>query len=99
MLTPLNPLSGPREQPNLATAAHADCLRVGSALAQQATPDISPVFQAIEEDLQGQYLLGYYPDDAARGSDFHRIEISLTAEAGRKLRVRALREEYNLNKR
>ncbi|HKQ99502.1 MAG TPA: VWA domain-containing protein [Pyrinomonadaceae bacterium] len=72
---------------------------VNSALDGQATPDISPVFRAIEEDLQGQYLLGYYPDDAARASDFHRIEISLNAEAGRKLRVRALREEYKLNER
>ena len=70
-----------------------------SALDPQATTDLAPIFQAIEEDLQGQYLLGYYPTDAARNTDFHRIEINLTPESGRKkLRVRALREEYNLRK-
>lgn len=67
-----------------------------SALDPQSTPDLAPVFQAIEEDLQGQYLLGYYPNDDARGTGFHRIEIKLTPHAGRKLRVRAQREEYNL---
>ena len=67
-----------------------------SALNPQFTPDLAPVFQAIEEDLQGQYVLGYYPGDASRGAAFHRIEIKLTPQAGRKLRVRALREEYNL---
>ncbi len=67
-----------------------------SALNPQATFDLAPVFQAIEEDLQGQYVLGYYPDDAARSTDLHRIEISLARRNPRKLRVRALREEYNL---
>lgn len=67
-----------------------------AALDPQATFDLAPIFQAIEEDLQGQYVLGYYPDDAARSTDLHRIEISLTKRNTRKLRVRALREEYNL---
>jgi Ca-activated chloride channel homolog len=67
-----------------------------SALDPQAAPDLAPVFQAIEEDLQGQYVLGYYPDDAARDTNFHRLEINLTTRNGRKLRVRALRDEYNL---
>jgi Ca-activated chloride channel family protein len=67
-----------------------------SALDPQATFDLAPVFQAIEEDLRGQYVLGYYPDDASRSSGLHRVEISLTGSSGRKLRVRALREEYNL---
>ena len=67
-----------------------------SALDPQAAPDLAPVFQAIEEDLQGQYVLGYYPDDAARDTAVHRLEINLTPRNGRKLRVRALREEYNL---
>lgn len=71
---------------------------VKSALDPQATSDLAPVFQAIEEDLRGQYVLGYYPDDAARGTDSHRIEISLTQRNRRKLRVRALREEYNLKR-
>lgn len=69
-----------------------------SALDPQATIDLAPIFQAVEEDLQGQYVLGYYPDDAARTTDLHRIEINLTERNTRKLRVRALREEYNLKK-
>lgn len=67
-----------------------------SALDPQAKLDLAPVFRAIEEDLQGQYVLGYYPDEAARNTAFHRIAISLSPQSGRKLRVRALREEYNL---
>jgi Ca-activated chloride channel homolog len=68
-----------------------------SALDPQAAPDLAPVFRAIEEDLQGQYVLGYYPDDAARANPFHRIEISLNGRDNRKLRVRSLRESYLLN--
>ncbi|MBA2734351.1 MAG: VWA domain-containing protein [Acidobacteria bacterium] len=71
---------------------------IKSALDPQATFDLAPVFQAIEEDLRGQYVLGYYPDEASRSTDAHRIEISLTQRNRRKLRVRALREEYDLKK-
>jgi VWFA-related protein len=67
-----------------------------SALDSQAVPDLTPVFQAIEEDLQGQYVLGYYPDNAARETPLHRIEINLTGRNTRKLRVQSLREGYNL---
>ncbi|MDT5061756.1 MAG: Ca-activated chloride channel [Acidobacteriota bacterium] len=67
-----------------------------SALNPQAVPDLAPVFQAIEEDLQGQYVLGFYPDDAARQTSLHRIEINLTQRNARKLHVQPLREEYNL---
>ena len=31
-----------------------------------APPDLAPIFRAIAEDLQSQYMLGYYLDDAAR---------------------------------
>jgi Ca-activated chloride channel family protein len=67
-----------------------------SALDSQAMPDLTPVFRAIEEDLQGQYVLGYYPDDAARETSLHRIEINLTRRNERRLRVQPLREGYNL---
>lgn len=67
-----------------------------SALDSQAVPDLTHVFQAIEEDLQGQYVLGYYPDDAAREASLHRIEINLTRHSERRLRVQSLREGYNL---
>ncbi|MBV9211736.1 MAG: VWA domain-containing protein [Acidobacteria bacterium] len=70
-----------------------------AALAAQPSYDLAPIFQAIEEDLQGQYLLGYYqgeetPQGAGRS---HRLSLSLTSKDKRKLRVRLLREAYNLN--
>jgi VWFA-related protein len=67
-----------------------------SALDPQATFDLAPVFRAIEEDLQGQYVLGYYPDEATRAAASHLIQISLASQGGRKLRARALREGYSL---
>jgi Ca-activated chloride channel family protein len=67
-----------------------------SALDSQTAPDLTPVFRAIEEDLQGQYVLGYYPDDATREASLHRIEINLTRHSERRLRVQSLREGYSL---
>jgi Ca-activated chloride channel family protein len=56
--------------------------------------DLAPVFKAIEEDLQGQYVIGYYAGDAARDGRFHRIQVTLTRPDQRRLRVRLLREGY-----
>lgn len=67
-----------------------------SALDPRAAYDLAPVFKSIEEDLQSQYVLGYYPGEAARDASFHRIEISLTSRDKRRLRVRSLREGYIL---
>lgn len=67
-----------------------------AALAPRASVDLQPVFKAIEEDLRGQYVLGFYPDDASRDNRFHRLSISLTARQHRNLRVRQLREGYVL---
>jgi len=69
-----------------------------SALDPKANVNLEPVFKAIEEDLQGQYVLGYYPDDAARTTSQHRIEINLTPQHRRELHVQQLRQEYILNK-
>lgn len=66
-----------------------------TSLDPHAQYDLAPVFKAIEEDLNGQYVLGYYPGEAARDGHFHRIEINLSSR-NRKLRVRALREGYIL---
>lgn len=67
---------------------------VKSALDPHAAYDLAPLFRSIEEDLRGQYVLGYYADDAMRDGRLHHLEISLTGEKGRKLHVRALREGY-----
>lgn len=66
-----------------------------SALDPRAEYDLTPVFKAIEEDLGGQYVLGYYPGEAARDARPHRIEIKL-ASSKRKLHIRSLRESYIL---
>jgi VWFA-related protein len=61
------------------------------ALDPRATYDLAPVFRAIAEDLQSQYMLGYYLDDAARKRGGHQIQVSLTP-AHKRLRVQVLRE-------
>lgn len=67
-----------------------------SALDPRIDADLSPVFKEIAEDLQGQYVLGFYPDDASRDGSFHHLSINLTARRNRQLRVRQLREGFTL---
>lgn len=67
-----------------------------SALQAQALHDLAPVFRAIEEDLRGHYVLGYYPDDETRAANLHRIEITLTPQRRKNLRVQSLRSGYSL---
>jgi Ca-activated chloride channel family protein len=53
-----------------------------SALAPQAnksSSDLTPIFQAIDEDLRSQYLLGFYAADASRDGRNHRFAVSLPA--------------------
>ena len=72
---------------------------VAAALNPGTKLDLQPVFRAIDEDLRGQYVLGYYAGDAERAKQRHRVEVRLRPEAGRKLRVRALRDSYELRAR
>lgn len=69
-----------------------------SALDPRAEYDLAPILRAIEEDLQGQYVLGFYPPEASRGNRFHRIGVTLTSRSRRNLRVRPLREGYILKR-
>jgi Ca-activated chloride channel family protein len=48
-----------------------------SALLPQRNLDLSPVFQAIEEDLKSQYLLGFYLGEKANDGRKHRFSLSL----------------------
>jgi Ca-activated chloride channel family protein len=94
----LVPRAGAKGFRELAERTGGAYFRVGdarSALDPHAVYDLSPVFRAIEEDLRGQYVLGYYPGESARDSRSHRIEITL-ASRNRKLQVRSLRESYIL---
>jgi Ca-activated chloride channel family protein len=68
-----------------------------AALAAQPSYDLAPIFQAIEEDLQGQYVLGYYQGEETQATGrSHRLALNLTSKDKRKLRVKLLRDAYNL---
>ncbi|MGB9181502.1 MAG: VWA domain-containing protein [Pyrinomonadaceae bacterium] len=95
-LEPRSPAKGFRD---LATATGGLYFKVGdakSALDPRSQNDLAPIFKAIEDDLQGQYMLGFYPGEQARDNKQHRININLTQSSRRKLKARALREEYTL---
>lgn len=65
-----------------------------SSLDPRAEHDLSPIFRAIAEDLQSQYVLGYHAADAGAEPGTHRVEVRLNSTRDRKLRVRQLRETY-----
>ena len=50
-----------------------------SALLPKQT-DLTPVFQAIEEDLKSQYLLGFYIAETARDNRRHEFSLTLKPE-------------------
>lgn len=50
-----------------------------AALAPSKTIDLSPIFQAIEEDLRSQYQLGFYAGAGQRDGRNHRFTISFPA--------------------
>ena len=52
---------------------------VKSAL-QPRAQDLTPIFQAIEEDLKSQYLLGFYIAESSRDNRQHVFSVSLKPE-------------------
>ena len=50
---------------------------VKSALAPVKDIDLTKIFQAIEEDLKSQYLLGFYLGDVANDGRRHRFSLGL----------------------
>jgi len=48
-----------------------------SALTGAVNLDLTPIFQAIEEDLKSQYLLGFYLAEAAQDGRKHTFSVSL----------------------
>jgi len=46
-----------------------------SALSPKPT-DLTPIFQAIEEDLKSQYLLGFYISEASRDNRRHVFSVT-----------------------
>lgn len=66
------------------------------ALNPNARYDLAPVFQAIEEDLKGQYVLGFYPPETSRDSRLHRIAVTLSKREFKKFRILQLKTTYTL---
>ena len=90
------PSKGFRE---LADQTGGHYFRIGdatSALDPNTKVDLAPVFQAIEHDLNGQYVLGFYPGESARDALPHGVEVNLTSARHRKLRVHQLKSSYTL---
>ena len=50
---------------------------LSSALNPNKDIDLAPTFQAIEDDLRSQYLLGFYLGDAANDGRKHRFSLAL----------------------
>jgi VWFA-related protein len=67
-----------------------------SSLDPRAEHDLSPIFRAIAEDLQSQYVLAVRPAAGAEPGTLRRVEVRLNSPRDRKLRVRQLRETYEL---
>jgi hypothetical protein len=65
-----------------------------SALDPRAEHDLDPIFRAIAEDLQSQYVLGYHAEAAGQEPGPRRVEVRLASPRDRRLRVRQLREVY-----
>lgn len=65
-----------------------------SSLDPRAEHDLSPIFRAVAEDLQSQYVLGFRAATAEQEPGPHRVEVRFVSPRDRKLRVRQLRETY-----
>ncbi|MGH9898520.1 MAG: vWA domain-containing protein, partial [Pyrinomonadaceae bacterium] len=60
------------------------------ALDPRAEYDLSKIFAAIDDDLKGQYVLGFYPKETESFSGTGKSEVRLTVPSNRKLRVKRL---------
>lgn len=67
-----------------------------TALDPHAEHDLRPVFQAIADDLRGQYVIGYHASAAPQQTGTHRIAVHFSDPSKRKLRLRQLRDTYEL---
>jgi Ca-activated chloride channel homolog len=68
-----------------------------SALDPHAHYDLAPVFEAIDNDLRGQYVIGFYPRETSRDGQPHGVAIGL-AKRNSKLRVHQVKTTYRLSK-
>jgi len=68
-----------------------------SALDPHAHYDLAAVFEAIDNDLRGQYVIGFYPRETSRDGQPHQVAIGL-ANRKSKLRVHQVKTTYRLSK-
>ena len=95
-LVPRPPSKGFRE---LAEQTGGYYFRIGdakSALDPHAHYDLARVFEAIDNDLRAQYVLGFYPREASRDGQPHPLVVGLSKATSRKLRVNQLRTSYSV---
>jgi len=64
-----------------------------AALSPEAQYDLRPIFEAVAEDLRGQYVVGFHAREAAGGGRPRRVLVRPAGGRGG-LRVRQLRETY-----
>jgi VWFA-related protein len=69
---------------------------VQTALSPRARYDLTKVFQTIEDDLKSQYIIGYYLNETSRNTERHKLSVKLNAK--KKLRIRLLRDTFNLKR-
>jgi len=94
-LEPRRPTKGFRE---LAEQTGGRYFRIGdvqTALSPHPHYDFTQVFQAIENDLRGQYVVGFYPGDAARDGQTHSVTVRLSNKKTG-LKLNQLRTTYDL---
>lgn len=65
----------------------------GRAVFPGTMKELDPMYAAIAAEIQGQYVLGYVPTNAARDGKWRKVEITLKRPSSERLQVRT-REGY-----
>ena len=60
----------------------------GTAFVPDSDADLEKVFRQVGAELRGQYLLQYYGDSDAPASQYRRIQVTVPARAGVRVRAR-----------
>jgi Ca-activated chloride channel family protein len=67
------------------------------AAQNHSTPfDLAPLLKAIEDDLNGQYVLAYYAKPEAGAGVLHHLEVRANPPGKKKLTVQVLRGDFTL---
>lgn len=94
-LKPLPPVKGIAQLTARTGGKLFKLMDVQAALNPSYKLDLTPVFEAIAQDLNSQYILGFYPSDKTTNLS-HQLRLTLPAH--KKLRPRLLRSTYTLRR-